>query len=278
MAIEKFDPIKHGYFPPEWVENYQQALSKIPRWRRIGIPHRRYSENDWQHTQRMHHKAQAIERFFPKIHHLINWMAVNRMIYLHDAGEIGAGDVGTTEKRLKQRKPIQEQKQAAFMEEELLPGISHDHGQILAEMHYQRYEDNNEDDLEAQLVRYCDKSQGNTTATRHVYNYKKMALEFPPEQIRLHMENSLEKALKPLLNMYRCRRANQEHDPASLAIKEAVLVLVEHELRIFENAGYTLPHKFVVEFGDILGYKYSFESLSADTYQTEDVLPERAFA
>lgn len=143
--------------PEETRIKYEKHLASILRWQ-DGIFTTTQEETDLDHTRDMQRILEDIEKRFIHLPTEINFTTVSHMIYIHDAGEILAGDLTHSHPNYTDLKPkVKRRERAAFR---LLSRSLEDNAiKTLTRDLYKRVHEKSPDDKESQLTDYIDKVQ-----------------------------------------------------------------------------------------------------------------------
>lgn len=149
----------HAYNPP--IPNnlrikYEKHLAGIIRWESGTLSS--IEENDLEHTKDMLIILEDIERDCTNIASEVDFTTVYPMAYIHDAGEICAGDLAHAHPNYDNLKPqVKRRERAGF--KLLTRSLSDEGTRNLVRQLYKRLEQKSPADKEAQLVDFVDKAQ-----------------------------------------------------------------------------------------------------------------------
>lgn len=206
-------------------ETYEGALSRVPRWQ-DGLLVSSRDESDLEHVEDCLGILEEIKDRYVHIPSEVNSTTVGHMLYVHDGGEILAGDLAHTHPNYDLLKPqIKRREKAAFRL--LTRQIPDAPVRTLARDLYRRCEERRPGDKEAHLADLIDKDQAVRFGIRHVYNGGAIR----NRQFRdMHLNHSIGVLLKPA----RMLLASLDSPYA----KAEAVNFVEQEIRNFTMYGY----------------------------------------
>lgn len=161
---------------PEVKSQYEEALSKIPRWKNALTPSTK-EESDLDHVTGLFDLADEVKQAYPELAEVVDWTAIEDMIYIHDAGEIISGDYVISNPNplmTKEKHKRRERLGFHYMNRKF---IKDPYLRRKAAETYQRYIDCSPDDKEALLVHLLDKIQAIRFGLENVYNNKRSPSE-----------------------------------------------------------------------------------------------------
>ncbi len=231
-TAERF-PAYNPPIPDNLRIEYEKQLGKIIRWKGGILPSSR-EENDLEHTREMLIILENIEDNCTNIASEVDFTAVYPMAYIHDAGEIYAGDLALTHPNHHSLKPqVKRRERAGFRL--LTKSLEDEYTRNLARELYRKLEQKAPTDKESQLVDFVDKVQAVRFGIDHVYPGNRMV----NAQDRVaHLDLTANVLLKPAEGLFRALKY-----PHS---KKEALGLIQKELERFTTKGYSIkemqPH------------------------------------
>ena len=187
-----------GYKPPiseELQREYETALHVVLRWRNGKWADNVY-ETDMDHVLRMFYILSDINNFCPSLASDVHIPTAQHMIYIHDAGEILAGDL--THGRDDYEGIYHEWKNTEHAAFRLLTQrIENPDIKLYARKLYERCFRKNEDDKEAQLTDLIDKLQGAKFGFEHAFNGRYL----PDNDKQIHMDRTVRLLSKPTFTL-----------------------------------------------------------------------------
>lgn len=183
---------------------FKMGLDKVNRgnfFRVRGFPNaQRFRETDYEHTIAGEERLFSYFNIYPKLGETVNRSETQVAYGIHDSGEIHPtiGDVdpfGRTS-RDEKRKRLEPWAAKKF----ILSKIPDEKIKEDVLFLYERYQENNPKDLEIQLARYIDKSQGTVDPARLVFNMKN-ATEEQKRKITEHLWFMIPRMVEPAINL-----------------------------------------------------------------------------
>lgn len=205
---------------------YEKYLAGIIRWENGTLSSTR-EENDLEHTRGMLVILEDIEHDCPNIAGEVDFTLVYPMAYIHDAGEIYAGDLAHTHPDYDNLKPqVKRRERAGFRL--LSRSLRDKETKHFARELYKRVEEKSTTDKEAQLVDFVDKTQ----AVRFGVNYVYPGHKIVNVQDRVdHLNRTANVLLKPAEALI--------HALESPQAKKEALDLIKREIERFTMNGYS---------------------------------------
>ncbi len=219
---------KHTYRPPipeELKQEYEGQLSQVQRWKDGSISSDR-EESDLQHVNGMLLILEEMQERFPHMFNEINATTVAHMIYIHDAGEILAGDLSHLNPNYDSlRGPVKRRERLSFR----LAIAKRIKNQPLRELTmnlYSRYVEKGKNDKEVQLTDLIDKIQASRFGLSHVFNGD----DLTPAKRRTQLAHSFSVIVKPTEALIQALQ--------SPYAKEEIRQFAKWELENFHTFGY----------------------------------------
>ena len=182
--------------PDEIRLEYEKHLSETMRWEN-GLLSSNTEESDLDHVRSMLLILEDIEQKFVHIPNEVNFTTVSHMIYLHDAGEILAGDLVHSHPYYSSLKPkVKKREIAAFRL--LSRSLEDETTKTVARDLYRRVHGKSANDKEAQLTDFIDKAQAVRFGLINVFPAKKLKNS---ERIKIQLNHAMAILLKPAENL-----------------------------------------------------------------------------
>lgn len=160
-------PFYNPPIPDNLRITYEKFLAGIIRWENGTLSSSR-EENDLEHTRDMLIILEDMEHDCPNIAGEVDFTTVYPMAYIHDAGEIYAGDLAHTHPDYDNLKPqVKRREKAGFRL--LTRALRDERTKHLARELYERVEQKSPTDKESQLVDLVDKIQAMRFGIKYVY-------------------------------------------------------------------------------------------------------------
>lgn len=232
--------------PPHLLKQAEEGLNSVRRGqgnKRLEPYNNEFYETDLGHTIDMLDLAEEISTRFPNITRGIDRDALQRMIMVHDLGEVDPriGDVPFCGPE--RDSPIGLRKKALepYAAVRILRRIPKPEIREPFMQAYRQYDRRNLRDPLAQLVKLADTIQGTTRAGLDgiFARYRDFGLDIPPQSLQEHIEQSLPKMMSPALNLARLLEK-----PGRAELDE----LIDEELQRLQIAGY----EELARFADLL--------------------------
>ena len=225
MAIAENLPTYRPPIPDRIRAQYEEGLSATLRWESGLLPSER-KESDLEHTREMLIILEDIEQRCTILSSEINLTTVAHMIYVHDGGEILAGDLAHSHPDYLDLKPkVKKRELAAFRH--LTRAIDDEAIRFLARSLFKRAQTKAPDDKEAQLTDFIDKTQAVRFGLANVFPGRNLRNS---QRRTVQLNHAINALLKPGISLVRALNS-----PYS---KTEVLGLIEEELRAFIPHGY----------------------------------------
>jgi len=183
-------------------------------------------ESDLEHVDGMLEVREEIANRFIHIPNEVNFTTVSHMIYIHDAGEILAGDLSHSHPNYDALKPKMKRREIAAFRL-MSRDIDDESIKILARELYKRIHDKSQVDKEAQLADFIDKAQAVRFGLANVFPGRNLRNS---QRRTVQLNHAINALLKPGISLVRALNS-----PYS---KTEVLGLIEEELRAFIPHGY----------------------------------------
>lgn len=185
-------PFYNPPIPDNLRIKYEKFLAGIIRWENGTLSSSR-EENDLEHTKDMLIILEDMEHDCPNIVGEVDFTIVYPMTYIHDAGEIYAGDLAHTHPDYDNLKPqVKRRERAGFRL--LTRAIRNERTKRLARELYERVEQKSPTDKEAQLVDLVDKAQAVRFGVNYVYPGDRIV---DIRQRTVHLNRTANVLLKP---------------------------------------------------------------------------------
>lgn len=227
MTTKERFPAYNPPIPDNLRIKYEKYLAGIIRWKRGTLSSNR-EENDLEHTRDMLIILEDIECDCTSIASEVDFTAVYPMAYIHDAGEIYAGDLAHTHPDYDNLKPqVKRRERAGFRL--LTRSLEDEATRNLARELYRRLQQKSATDKEAQLVDFVDKAQAVKFGINYVYHGNGIV---NVQDRALHINRTANVLLKPAGILVRALES-------PYAKKEA-LELIKKELERFTTKGYSI--------------------------------------
>lgn len=224
-TAERF-PTYNPPVPDDLRIRYEKSLAGIIRWESGTLSSSR-EENDLEHTRGMLIILEDIEHGCPNIADEVDFTIVYPMAYIHDAGEIYAGDLAHTHPDYDNLKPHVKRKERAGFR--LLTRLLRDERtKRLARELYERVEKKSSTDKEAQLVDLVDKTQAVRFGINYVYPGHKIV---NAQHRTAHLNRTANVLLKPAEALI--------HTLESQQAKKEALDFIKREIERFTMNGYS---------------------------------------
>ena len=225
-AIER-SPSYYPPIPDKIKIEYENNLRKIMRWE-SGLLTPSIPESDLEHVRDMLIFLEDIKQNCIHIPAEVNFTTTSHMIYIHDAGEILAGDLAHTHPNYSNLKPqVKKKEKAAFRL--LTRAIENEATKNLARELYKRCENKSPNDKEAQLTDFIDKAQGVRFGVKYVYPGTDIK---NPQRRAIQLNQAASVLLKPAEALVWALES-----PYS---KKEAIELIKKELEIFTSFGYRI--------------------------------------
>ncbi len=226
MATAERFPTYKPPIPDDLRIMYEKSLAGIIRWE-SGMLSSSREENDLEHTIGMLIILEDIEHDCPNITGEVDFAVVYPMAYMHDAGEIYAGDLAYTHPDYNNLKPqVKRRERAGFRL--LTRSLRDEKTKCLAKELYKRVEQKSPTDKEAQLVDFVDKAQAVGFGIDYVYPGHKIV---NAQDRTDHLNRTANVLLKPGEALARALE--------SPCAKKEALGLIRKEFERFTAKGYS---------------------------------------
>jgi 5'-deoxynucleotidase YfbR-like HD superfamily hydrolase len=217
-----------NYRPPisqDLRKKYESLLSQTMRWEN-GLLDSNTPESDLEHVAGMLEVLEEMKQRFVHIPNEVNFTTVAHMIYLHDAGEILAGDLNHSHPEYHDLKPkVKKRERAAFRL--LSRSIEDKPTRDLARQLYERINRKDSDDKEAHLADFIDKDQAVRFGLNNI---------FPAEALENENKRSIQLnyTIALLLNPGEAfvRSLTSDHS------KNEAIKFIKEEIENFKHKGY----------------------------------------
>ncbi|OGK36845.1 hypothetical protein A3F03_00660 [Candidatus Roizmanbacteria bacterium RIFCSPHIGHO2_12_FULL_41_11] len=204
---------------------YERGLAKILRWENGFLPTSK-KESDLDHVRDMLLILEDIQQRFMHIPNEVNFTTVSHMIYIHDAGEILAGDLAHTHPYYTDLKPkVKKREIAAFRL--LSKSLEDEATKTIARDLYRRVHGKSPDDKEARLTDFIDKAQAVRFGLINVFPAKNLKTS---EKRKMQLNHAMTTILKPADGLVRSLESPYSRIEA--------IELIEEELGNFLAQGY----------------------------------------
>lgn len=212
--------------PPELQRKYEDLNDGIVRMgglRENGFVPEGFRETNLDHIINLLEMAREYKERCPALDERVNFAEAQKIILLHDAGELVVGDIkpvgrSPREERLKIVEPYLAKK-CVFSE------IPNQEARSCVIGLYNAYIENDPENLTVQMAHFIDKAQGTTRVAEIVFNVYRM--QEKATQIGLHLWMTVSKMMAPAINLLTNLETREERG----AMREIIL----GEIRLLEK-------------------------------------------
>lgn len=212
--------------PDDLRKAYEDGLASVPRWVSDWLPSKQ-PENDLEHVNRMLIILEEMPERFPHIADEVDFETTAHMIYIHDGGEILAGDLPHSHPDYNILKPqVKRRERLGFrwITRQITDIELREYTREL----YKRAEGKAPGDKEAQLTDLLDKTQAVRFGLTYVYNGRTIK---GVRERSMHLNHSVTAFLNPAEMFIRSLTSEDARAEAVEFVKE--------EFTMFRKSGYS---------------------------------------